>query len=1036
LNNVVGWIAFGISLVVYLLTVSPTASFWDCGEFIAVSNELEVPHPPGAPMYLLLGRLFAMFAPGPESVAYMVNLLSVFSSAFTALFTFWIVTAFGKKILSPKGEPSRGQSFALMAAGMAGALACTFADSIWFNAVEAEVYAPSSFFTAIVIWLMMKWEVRADEPDHLKWLILIAYMMGLSIGVHLLNLLAIPALGAIYYFRKYKFSWLGFGVAMAVSVFALGVINSFVIKNTFDVAFAFEKLFTGSVEYNPDTGKIGKETGLGLPFGTGALLFAVLFVSAVVFGIWYGQKKNLVALNVSLLSLVMVYLGLSSYTMLIIRSNAAPPINENNPSNLLNFVSYMKREQYGDWPLLKGPMYNAQPTRSRSGDRGTPMYYKFITEQKDPRLNNKYVHYDYKPEYEWVVPVYRNGELVDTKSGERVFPRMHSSSHYDGRGAYSYKNFVKDKGPTDSPYDDNPTSAENLKFFWQYQVSYMYLRYFMWNFVGREGDEQGRIDDWESGLNFVKTRKLPEHLRNDPYRNHYYFLPLILGLAGLFWQYKRSKRDAVVVGMLFFFTGLAIILYLNQTPSQPRERDYSYAGSFQTFCIWIGLGVLALFDFLQKRFKLKEDTAAYLSSAALLIPVQMGVENWADHSRAGNYVAPDSARNMLESCAQDGILFTNGDNDTFPLWYLQEVEGVRTDVRIINLSLINTDWYCHQLKQSYNGAKPVPLTLPETEYMGEVNGVKYLTARDRGYDPATGTLTVTLPVDKRALIDGGLIPAKDSSRIESPMVWRIKARGGKDNKYLQKQDVMIINILENIAKEGWKRPFYFAITIPSSSFLSLEEYFQLEGMATRVLPIRTPGRQERVNKEAMYENLTKKYRFRGLDDDKVFYDSNIRRMTGNMRHNFIRLASAYIDDMRELQAADSANPLIAEYGKRAVELIDMADKKISDAAIRTESYYFAQYARVLAEAGEKEKAKVFLKKAHARALEDLTTDRDYLKIEIGNRNLDVYTLQIVFMLSIDELNDPETAKIVARDFEKFTGSAQLNQELKRRNMDK
>ncbi|MCS7073297.1 MAG: DUF2723 domain-containing protein, partial [Bacteroidia bacterium] len=550
LNNVVGWVVFGIALVIYLMTVAPTASFWDCGEFIAVANELEVPHPPGAPLFLLIGRCFAMFASSPEKVAYMVNLVSVLSSAFTSMFIFWIITALGKKIIAPSQEnPDIFSTITLMLAGVVGALASTFCDSVWFNAVEAEVYAMSSFFTALVIWLMLKWEARADEPDHLKWIILIAYMMGLSVGVHLLNLLTIPALALIYYFRKYPFSWVGALSAFGISVFILAFIQYGISQITFDIAWSFEKFFTGTINN-------GKTTGLGLPFGTGLTIWLLILFAGLITGIYISEKRKLVWLNTALISIVMIYIGFSSYAIILIRSNANPPIDENNPENIINFLSYMKREQYGDRPLAFGNMYNAIAIDEKEGQ---PTYLKLSKEKR-------YVVGEPKREYE-----YREG-------ASRVFPRMYSSQHYDA-GPFGYKNFVKNKGSDpNSPYDDKPTGGENLSFFFKYQVWHMYVRYFLWNFVGRESDIQDY--DWESGLELAKLNKMPDFLRNDHTRNHYFFLPLILGLLGISWQVSKSKKDALVVGMLFFFTGLAIVLYLNQTPQQPRERDYSYAGSF------------------------------------------------------------------------------------------------------------------------------------------------------------------------------------------------------------------------------------------------------------------------------------------------------------------------------------------------------------------------------------------------------------------------------------------------------------------------
>lgn len=1051
-NNLVGWGVFALSFITYLLTVSPTGSFWDCGEFLAVSNELEVPHPPGAPLYLLLGRIFAIFSFGNvENIAFMVNLLSVVSSAFTSLFTCWIITMLGKKLISPDGAPTQSQTIGLMFAGLVGGMTCTFCDSIWFNAVEAEVYAISSFFTAIVVWLMLKWEARADEPDHFRWILLIAYVMGLSVGVHLLNLLAIPSLGMIYYFRKYEFSWKGFAATMGISVLILGLFNSGIIKYTFDFAWRFESFFTGTYDIQS-----GKETGMGMPFGTGSAIFTLLFAAGLLGGIYYSIKNKIVWLNVALLGTVMVYLGISSYALILIRSKADTPINENNPSNLLNYLSYMKREQYGDWPILYGPMYNAEPIDIKDKK---PAYYKFNTPQKSSdwtgsnvdaeTLNKKYVIYDESPTY------------LFSPGSERILPRMHSAQHYTGKGLYSYINYVKNKGsdPAD-PRDDKPTTMDNLRFFFDYQFSYMYVRYFLWNFVGRSGDEQGRNDGWESGI--IPQSNLPDYMKNDPSKNHYFFFPLILGILGLTWQYGKSKKDTAVIGALFFFTGIAIILYLNQTPSQPRERDYSYAGSFQTYCIWIGLGVLALAELINKflkNFKHGSLTSGVVSLA--LVPGIMGAQNWHDHSRAGNYMAPDSAYNMLMSCDKDAILFTNGDNDTFPLWYLQEVEGVRTDVRIVNLSLLNTDWYIHQLKMQCNDSPPLPITLKEKDYMGEVNATV-------AFKENTFELLPVSQADIDNFVSSKIINPEDLKFLEAPMRWKVKTRGSAGRTYLQKQDFLIHNIMKNIAAQGWKRPIYFATTIPSESFVGLNPYFQLEGMAYRVLPIKDQRQRgnERMNLEKTYNLQLKTYRLRGLDDPNVFYASDIKRMIGNLRYNYIRLATGYLEAADEIKVEldnsdkrtekdsvltfegkipnpfkgkpfdenekNAMNQKIAFYKSRAAEVIRFISKKVNDKTVRIEPYYLAQYARVYAETGDLNEAKITALEANKRLKEDFDYETSSKVDEVQN----AYFTGIYSLLELckTHIKDPQARTTIAQtSFQMFTKSLEnatqsLNQE--------
>jgi hypothetical protein len=598
---------------------------------------------------------------------------------------------------------------------------------------------------------------------------------------------------------------------------------------------------------------------------------------------------------------------------------------------------------------------------------------------------------------------------------------MHSPSHYDVK-PFGYKEFVTNKGADlNDPYDDKPSGADNLRFFFTYQVNHMYWRYFLWNFVGRESDVQD--SDWESGLMPGKYAGAPEHIQNDDTRNHYYFLPLLLGLLGLFWHVKRNQKDALFVGLLFFFTGLAIILYLNQTPQQPRERDYSYAGSFQTFCIWVGLGVIALYEYLKTA--LGKSTSMVVGIASLiLVPGIMAAANWRDHSRAGNYVAPDSARNLLESCAPNAILFTNGDNDTFPLWYLQEVEGVRTDVRIVNLSLLNTDWYIHQLKnQTSNKSLPLPISLPYEQYMGERNAYSEFASQE-----------VILPVNKDDLLKNKVVSAADIDKVEAPMRWKIDSRG--NGTYLLKQDLLIKDMLETNAKQGWARPIYFAITIPQSSFLSLTEFFQLEGLAYRVVPIRSKGSQYsfgRVNREIMYENVMNKFKFRGLDDPSVFNDANIKRMVGNFRSNFYRLAMAYGEEIEALEAENEAlkkvgkssdkiaenEAKIAELKKQAKLVLDSSQKKITDAACRIEPHNLAICARAYRVIGEKAEAERLAMLGKDRALAQMKWE----KVSSGRFSADsyeAYALQLILRL-FTEYGDFDKAKSVAKEIQDVTG---------------
>ncbi len=870
INNITGWGVFLTALVVYLLTVAPTASFWDCGEFIACANELEVTHPPGAPLFLLLGRLMTVFASSVENVAFMVNLLSVLSSAFTALFTCWTVTMLARKGLAEMDFSDKDKLILNMAAGVVAGLACTFADSIWFNAVEAEVYAMSSFFTAIVVWLIFKWEAHADEADHLKWIILIAYLMGLSIGVHLLNLLTIPALAMVYYFRKYHFSWKGFIATMGISVAALALIQYGLIQTSFSIAWGFEKVFTGT-----ETAAGVSQGGLGLPMGTGAAIFALLVFGTLGYLIYYSHKHHKIVLNTAVLAFTVICIGFSSYAQIFIRSNVNPPIDMNNPENLVTFLSYMKREQYGDRPLLKGPLYNAQVKRDA---RGYP-----VAESQ----SMKYVLRNDRDKY-----VEDTEDLKYQFDSEVWFPRMYSPNHY-ATGAWGYQNYVKRQGADpNSPYDDKPTRAEDFRYFFDYQLNHMYVRYFLWNFAGRESDLQHAA--WESGFETWQPMRWTEAKQQNKGKNHFYMLPLFFGLLGLVWQILYRKQDAAIIGMLFFFTGLAIILYLNQYAPQPRERDYSYAGSFQTFCMWIGLGVLFVGDVL-KRY-LKSATPWVAAGLVLIAPLLMAFQGWDDHSRKGRWVDIEFAKNLLNSCAENAILFTGGDNDTFPLWYVQEVEGFRSDVRVVNLELLISDWYIDQMREDKNQSKALPITMERRDYIGEkglvIQGVN--------------AKQIPLPVHKAQLLQSGVINAEEAGWMgdEQEIIWDFKPRGSSRNPYILRKDSVMMNLVRNIANAEWERPVYFANTMQSSSFIRLQDFFRMEGLAYRIVPIKKSENTPKdlfhgwIGQEYMKKNLMEKFFYTQLDDPSVNFDQHIRDVIiGNYRNAFYRLSNSYTEEI-------------------------------------------------------------------------------------------------------------------------------------------
>lgn len=978
LNNAIGWAMFGIALLVYLLTVAPTASFWDCGEFIACANELEVTHPPGAPLFLLLGRLMAMLAFEPGQVAFMVNLLSVFSSAFTVLFTFWITTILARKGVVRMNWSESTMIIATMGAGVIAALTCTFADSIWFNAVEAEVYAMSSFFTAIVFWLMLKWEARADEPDHLRWIVLIAFVMGLSTGVHLLNLLTIPALAMIYYFRKFEFRWLGVMATLGISVLTLAAIQYGVLQMSISLARDAELLFTGT-----ETRAGAITGGWGLPPGTGAVTLLGLTVLLLAGLIWWSQRRGKVVLNTALLALTVILLGASSYTTIYLRSNADPAIDMNNPENVLTFLSYMRREQYGDRPLLYGPLYSAEVQRNAQGE---PV--KDITGMRHMVLADRERYVEDVEEFDYV------------HEDNVLFPRMYETSRYRS-GPFGYERYVSDKGadPND-PRDDNPTRGEDLTFFFDYQVAHMYLRYFLWNFVGRESDIQD--DRWESGFETFSDTRYTSDRRENKGKNHYYFLPLFLGLLGIVWQSLSRKHDAAILGLLFFFTGIAIIIYLNQYPGQPRERDYSYAGSFQAFSIWVGLGVLFLTDILKTY--LRQASAIVATALALIAPVLMAAQNWDDHTRKGRWIDVEFAKNMLSTCEENAILFTGGDNDTFPLWYAQEVEGFRTDVRVVNLELLISDWYIDQMRERRNDSPPLPITMEPEEYQGERDLVYY------NYQPKL----IRLPVDKPAAVASGLLNEAEAALTGDEMLWPFRPRAGG---YILRKDSVMINLISNVARAGWKRPIYFGNTMPSDNYLGLDDYLRNEGLAYRLTPLRKSRRTTNdlftgtVRTDILKSNLVDAYQYTGLDDPSVYFDEHIRNVIiSNYRNLFFRLGNAYANEytrrdtlMQQLQnrLGDLADDNLAQAESQiagweqekqqlrqaAQDILALGQRRIPDAVIRQENLYLIlRQAAVLEQVEDPAGAAEYYALAGQRGIEQLQ-DEQAMGQEITQQSL-------------------------------------------------
>jgi len=918
-NIAFGWLSFVIAAVVYLLTIEPTVSFWDCGEFITTSFKFEVGHPPGAPFFMILGRFFILLG-GAANAAKMVNSMSALASAFTIMFLFWTITHLAKKLVVSNNEITTGQTIAIIASGFVGALAYTFTDTFWFSAVEGEVYGTSSLMTALVFWAILKWENAADEPYANRWLIFIAYVIGLSIGVHLLNLLAIPAIVFVYYFRKYEVTRKGIVVALITSIVVLAIVMYGIIPGAVTVGSWFELLFVNV---------------FGLPFHSGVLFYVAALIAAISFGIIYTAKKKMVLWNTIILGVTVILIGHSSFALIIIRSSAMPPMDQNSPNDTFALLSYLNREQYGERPLFYGQYYNSPLNPQERYKEGKAIY---------SQVGDKYVVTDHR-----VSPNY------DDKF-KTFFPRMWSSM--EPTHADDYVEWGKIKGrriPFKNERGENeiivkPTFVENMRFFFRYQVVHMYWRYFMWNFVGRQNDVQshGSLVDgnWLSGIKFIDEArlgdqdKLPPRFANNKARNTYYFLPFILGLLGIYFQYKKGiegKKGLWVVFLLFLMTGFAIVIYLNQYPHQPRERDYAYAGSFYAFAIWIGLGVMTLTEAMKKF--LPETVSAGIAGLVtlILVPGILAAENWDDHDRSGRYTARDLGANYLKTCQPNGIIFTNGDNDTFPLWYNQEVEGVRTDVRVCNLSYLQTDWYINQMKRQAYESAPVPFSMTLDKYRQGTRDVVYLMNNPRitrssvglkeavefiaDDNPATKLQqadnaayipkkVISFKVDKEAVIRNKVVRPEDYDKIVDTITIDLSGKN-----YIAKDEMMILDLL---ATNNWERPIYWAITVGKDKYMNLQDYFQVEGFAYRLVPIKGQKQSNQlefgtVATDLMYNNLMNKFKWGGMNDPKVYIDENNMRMMTNIRNSFNRLAGALIKEGKKDSAVavlDRCNELI------------------------------------------------------------------------------------------------------------------------------
>jgi hypothetical protein len=910
-NNITGWALFLISSIVYILTLEPTVSFWDCGEFILSAYRLQVGHPPGAPLFLMIGRVASLFAGDDATkVAFMINMVSALASGLAIMFLFWTVTHLVRKVASVNGTVSTSRIPAIIGSGVIGALAYAFSDTFWFSAVEGEVYALSSLVTGLVFWAMLKWEDEAGQPHSGRWIILIAFIMGLGIGIHRLNLLVIPVLVFVYYFRMYEITVKGVVKTLLISVGILWLIVFVIMPGIPKAAGWFERLFVN---------------GIGLPYNSGLYFYLLLVIAALIFGIRYSLKKELVLLNYFVTVFAVIFLGFASYAMILIRSEARPPMNQNDPSDVFSFVYYINMEQYGSSPKFYGPYYSAPATGSKQVVAG---YNK---------VNGRYEPY-YRPEYSF------------SKQFETVFPRMYSADP-EHENAYKYWGKVTGrKYSVESPSGDKktivcPTFGENLRFFFRYQVGYMYLRYFMWNFAGRQNDIQGNGNpvhgNWISGIKFIDEARLgkevtmPADTKDNRARNTYFFLPLIFGLAGLAWQYKRSRTDFWLVMGFFLMTGLAIIFYLNQSPNQPRERDYAYAGSFYAFAIWIGMGMMYFTELLSKVIKEKPAAVTVFVLMFAGAPLLMASENWDDHDRSGRYTARDIGANYLNSVAENGIIFTYGDNDSFPLWYIQDVEGVRTDVRVANLSYIQAGWYIEMMKQKAWKSDPLPISLSKEKYMegkrtqlpvdervekpvpieqivdfaSSDDKRKMIDISGRGdyfnYLPAKNFL---IKVDREKVLANGTVKPYFADSIVSPMIWTYSESDAF------KGDLAIMDIF---ATSDWERPIYVSTTVPSSQYKGLEKFFIQEGLAYRIAPVKTgtkiPGEFGIIDHIEMYNNMMNKFKWGNADDPSVYLDENNKRMFSNFRRLFGDLA------LRLLETGDKEKAL--EVAARGLSIV-------------------------------------------------------------------------------------------------------------------
>lgn len=961
LNNLTGWLVWLIATLVYLFTIEPSASFWDCGEYIACAYRLEIGHPPGAPFFMLMGRLFSLFGgDDPASAARMINVMSALSSSFSILFLFWSITRLAAKFYGTNhNQLSKAQHYAVLSAGVIGALAFTFSDTFWFNAVEGEVYAMSSLFTAIVFWAVLRWE--EEDGRHpaaaMRWLILISFLIGISIGVHLLSLLTIPAICFVVYYKKYPATRKGFLITGLISLCLLVFVQNLLIPKIVKFVADYEVFFTNRLHLGFSSGTLiyfllltvaltffiaytasKKETYYKIAFIT-AITFAgfavfsapsgsgmalrFLLLGGMLYAI-HRYKTQTVTLHAIFMSFATLLIGYSSFFVLVIRSQANPPMDENDPENAPNMLSYLLREQYGEAPLLFGHYYNSPRKPVSEFASGDPVYGKDKNKGMyhviDSRKNSIPT---YEKDYCTFFPRMYNNQLASYAAGYRYWGNVERN--------HRNKTTVNEYG--ESEITEVPTMKANLSFFVNYQVLYMYFRYLFWNFVGRQNDTQGSTGNnmdgnWVTGIKVIDDMKLDtdtsQLLHRDQRnlaRNHFFGLPLLLGFLGMIFHFRRKAKDAWIVMCFFVMTGLAIIVYLNQTPYQVRERDYAYVGSFYAFAIWIGLGVLYVFEVLSKKTEARRAALAGVL-LCLIVPGVMAHQGWDDHNRSQRTLSRATAINYLESCAENAVLFTNGDCDTFPLWYAQEVEGIRTDIRVVCLSLLQTDWYIRQMRRAAYKSQALPFSIPEEKLEGERLSFVFVDGRnanavnlkdavdtaiqdnpamrlDYGENPP-GLLPSKrfyVDVDSASIVRSGMVDKADEGRIVKRMEWDL---GGR--RYIVKNDLMILDL---IANNNWKRPVYF--TSPSAeTCVGLKDYLQSEGIAYRLTPVKQNENERqqggRVNTSVMYNNVMNKFLWGGMNQPGANLDENCLRMPANLRMQMSSLAQALLSEGKKDQA--------------------------------------------------------------------------------------------------------------------------------------